>query len=235
VRELEDENWYDESFNERRGSQRPSLLRGRIADLMGIAGRPEPFGEAQWVTLTQVRLRLQRRVHSAVWNPILIPRFEVTGCWNPWLFLSGCFCFVDGVKNEDCKRGQFFWVLGREETFASTAGLERSWKSSHPAKKRCFEALCFPETNKSWIWNALWVLLPPILCWENNLAELLAATFSLKQHVSRRRRCLAQEIGFKDSDGRHFKLKATNPDSHAEGKFFYLFLLRCVLRYRFFS
>jgi len=47
VRELEDENWYDESFNERRGSQRPSLLRGRIADLMGIAGRPEPIGEAQ--------------------------------------------------------------------------------------------------------------------------------------------------------------------------------------------
>ena len=135
VRELEDENWYDESFNERRGSQRPSLLRGRIADLMGIAGRPEPIGEAQWVTLTQVRLRLQRRVHSAVWNPILIPRFEVTGCWNPWLFLSGCFCFVDGVKNEDCKRGQFFWVLGREETFASTAGLERSWKSSHILQK----------------------------------------------------------------------------------------------------
>ena len=135
VRELEDENWYDESFNERRGSQRPSLLRGRIADLMGIAGRPEPIGEAQWVTLTQVRLRLQRRVHSVVWNPILIPRFEVTGCWNPWLFLSGCFCFVDGVKNEDCKRGQFFWVLGREETFASTAGLERSWKSSHILQK----------------------------------------------------------------------------------------------------
>ena len=135
VRELEDENWYDESFNERRGSQRPSLLRGRIADLMGIAGRPEPIGEAQWVTLTQVRLRLQRRVHSAVWNPIWIPRFEVTDCWNPWLFLSGCFCFVDGVKNEDCKRGQFFWVLGREETVASTAGLERSWKSSHILQK----------------------------------------------------------------------------------------------------
>ena len=37
-----------------------------IADLMGIAGRPEPIGEAQSVTLTQVRLRLQRRVHSAL-------------------------------------------------------------------------------------------------------------------------------------------------------------------------
>jgi len=67
VRELEDEDRYDGSIGDSasRGSQRPSLLRARIADLMGIAGRPDPFGEAQW-RLFLVRLQLQRRVHSAL-------------------------------------------------------------------------------------------------------------------------------------------------------------------------
>jgi len=47
VRELEDENWYDGSIEDTMSlrSQRPSFLRGRIiADIMGVAGRPDPFG-----------------------------------------------------------------------------------------------------------------------------------------------------------------------------------------------
>ena len=49
MRELEDENWYDGSIGDSVSlrSLRPSFLRGRIADLMGIAGRRDPFGEAQ--------------------------------------------------------------------------------------------------------------------------------------------------------------------------------------------
>ena len=49
LRELEDEHCYDGSigYSVNLRSQQPSFLRGRIADLMGIAGLPDPFGEAQ--------------------------------------------------------------------------------------------------------------------------------------------------------------------------------------------
>ena len=49
VLELEDENRYDGSIGDSviLRLQRPSFLGGRIADLMGIAGRPDPLDEAQ--------------------------------------------------------------------------------------------------------------------------------------------------------------------------------------------
>ena len=82
VRELEDEHWYDGSTGDSMSlrSQRPSFLRGRVGDLMGIAGRLDSFGEAQW-RLPWVRLRLKNVVFNLLCdvNDLDVPRLVGRG------------------------------------------------------------------------------------------------------------------------------------------------------------